>query len=106
VVQAPAPPALVEGGRYGFGFAAQVLTNKFADHLPLYREQDIFARAGLELSRSTLCGIVKNAGELLERLAEFMKQRLLTLPWLGADDTPVRLLDPSHPDGIRTARFW
>jgi hypothetical protein len=85
---------------------AQVLTSKIADHLPLYRQQDILARSGLELSRSTLCDILAAASESLRPLAERLRHRVLASGWLGADDTPVRLIDRDHPAGVRTARFW
>lgn len=106
VKQAETPPGPVPGGRFDFGMVAQVVTSKTCDHLPLYRQQDVLARSGLELSRSTLCQIMASAAFLLEPLAALMKQRLLASDWLGADDTPVRLLDPAHPEGVRTARFW
>jgi transposase len=106
VKQREAPPAPVAGGRFDFGLVAQVVTSKVADHLPLYRQQDVLARSGLELSRSTLCDILAGAAELLAPLASLLKQRVLSGWLLGADDTPVRLLDGAHPDGVRTARFW
>jgi len=106
VTQQAAPPAPVEGGRFDFGLVAQVVTSKVADHLPLYRQQDVLARSGLELSRSTLCGIMAGAAELLAPLAALLRHRVLAGWFLGADDTPVRLLDPTHPEGVRTARFW
>lgn len=106
VKQAETPPGPVPGGRFDFGMVAQVVTSKTCDHLPLYRQQDVLARAGIELSRSTLCEIMASAGFLLEPLAGLLKQRLLGSDWLGADDTPVRLLDPAHPQGVRLARFW
>lgn len=106
VTQIKAPPAPVEGGRFDFGLVAQVVTSKVADHLPLYRQQDVLARAGIELSRSTLCDIMAGAAELLAPLAALLRQRVLSSWLLGADDTPVRLLDPVHPEGVRTARFW
>jgi transposase len=106
VKQREAPPAPVAGGRFDFGLVAQVVTSKMADHLPLYRQQDILARSGLELSRSTLCDILAGAAELLAPLVSLLKQRILAGGFLGADDTPVRLLDSTHPDGVRTARFW
>lgn len=106
VKQLETPPGPVPGGRFDFGFVAQVVTSKTCDHLPLYRQQDVLARAGLELSRSTLCEIMASAAFLLEPLAALLKQRLLAGDILGADDTPVRLLDPLHPAGVRTARFW
>jgi transposase len=106
VKQAPTPVGPVPGGRFDFGLVAQVVTSKVADHLPLYRQQDVLARSGLELSRSTLCEIMASAAFLLEPLAALLKQRLLASGFLGADDTPVRLLDPAHPEGVRLARFW
>lgn len=106
VMQGPTPPAPVPGGRFDFGLVAQVVTSKVADHLPLYRQQDVLARSGLELSRSTLCEIMAAAAGLLAPLAAAMRQRLLASDLLGADDTPVRLLDGNHPAGVRTARFW
>lgn len=106
VMQREAPPAPVPGGRFDFGLVAQVVTSKVADHLPLYRQQDVLARSGLELSRSTLCGIMAGAAELLAPLVSLLKQRVLAGWFLGADDTPVRLLDENHPEGVRLARFW
>lgn len=106
VKQTPAPPAPVPGGRFDFGFVAHVVTSKTADHLPLYRQQDILARSGLELSRATLCAIMAAAAELGAPLAGLMTRRLLAANLLGADDTPVRLLDSTHPNGVRLARFW
>jgi transposase len=106
VKQAETPPGPMPGGRFDFGMVAQVVTSKTCDHLPLYRQQDVLARAGIELSRSTLCEIMANSAFLLAPLATLLKQRLLASDWLGADDTPVRLLDPAHPEGVRLARFW
>jgi len=82
-----------------------VVASKIADHLPLYRQQDILARSGLELSRSTLCEIMASSSELGSPLASLMTERLLAVDLLGADDTPVRLLDSTHPAGVRLARF-
>jgi transposase len=106
VKQGALPPMPVPGGRFDFGFVAHVVTSKVADHLPLYRQQDVLARSGLELSRSTLCELMAIAAGLLEPLAATMCQRLLASGLLGADDTPIRLLDENHPAGVRTARFW
>jgi transposase len=106
VKQAKNPPSPVPGGRFDFGLVAQVVTSKTADHLPLYRQQDVLARSGLELSRSTLCDIMAGAATLLTPLADVLKHRILASDLLGADDTPVRQLDASHPQGVRTARFW
>ena len=88
-----------------------------AEHFPhLHREgpytsrrahdQDVLARSGLELSRSTLCEIMGGSAFLCEPLAALEKRRLFADDMIGADDTPVRLIDPSHPEGVRLARFW
>lgn len=106
VKQGTLPLLPVPGGRFDFGFVAHVVTSKVADHLPLYRQQDVLARSGLELSRSTLCELMAVAAGLLEPLAATMCQRLLASGLLGADETPIRLLDDNHPAGVRTARFW
>lgn len=106
VKQAPPPASPVPGGRFDFGLVAQVVTSKTCDHLPLYRQQDVLARSGLELSRSTMCEIMGGAAFLFEPLAALEKRRLLSDNMVGADDTPVRLIDPSHPEGVRLARFW
>lgn len=103
-VRAAAPgPKLVEGGRYGFGVATEVLNNKFALHLPLYRQQDQLASAGVELSRSTLCDLVRVSAERLRPLAERMKELVLQSDLLWTDDTPVPLVIEG---GTQQARFW
>jgi hypothetical protein len=96
-------PKLVEGGRYGFGVAAEVLNNKFALHLPLYRQQDLLASAGVEFSRSTLCDLVRVAAERLQPLAEQMRRWVLQSELLWTDDTPVPLIIDG---GTQQARFW
>jgi transposase len=100
---AAAEPKLVEGGRYGFGVAAEVLNNKFALHLPLYRQQDLLASAGVELSRSTLCDLVRVSAERLKPLAERMREWVLQSELLWTDDTPVPLIIEG---GTQQARFW
>ena len=65
VCAAPLPPRPIPGGIAGPGLVAEVLVSKFGDHLPLYRLEDILARAGVYLARSTLCDWVKYAAELL-----------------------------------------
>lgn len=103
VKAAAVEPKLVEGGRYGFGVAAEVLNNKFTLHLPLYRQQDQLASAGIELSRSTLCDIVTASARWLQPLAERMRQLLLQSELLWTDDTPVPLIIDG---GTQQARFW
>ena len=100
------PTTPVPGSDYGFGVYTQIITNKFADHLPLYRGEDIFARGGLAIPRNTQFGILVNVATLLAPLLALMKSRVVSGHVIGVDDTSVRLQDPSLPGKMRTARFW
>ena len=96
----------VPGSDYGFGVYTQIITNKFADHLPLYRGEDIFARAGMMIPRNTQFGMLLNVATLVTPLIALMKSRIVSGKVLGVDDTSVRMQDPSIPGKMRTARFW
>jgi len=98
--------SLTAGSRYGFGVTAQIILGKYADHLPLYRLEDVFARAGVVIPRSTQVDLLDAAADLLAPLMCRLKTLLLGSPVLGMDDTPVRLQDTSLPGKMRTARFW
>lgn len=95
MVQAPAPARLIEGGLPTGATLAQILVSKYADHLPLYRQAQIYARQGIMLDRSTLADWVGRAAGLLrpahERLA-----RLKTSTKLFADETTAPVLDPGR----------
>ena len=77
VVQAPAPARPIDPGLPGPGLLAHVLVSKFADHLPLYRQSEIYAREGVELCRSTLAGWVGAASELLAPLVDQVRRRVM-----------------------------
>jgi transposase len=94
LIQAPVPPHVIDKGIPTAGLLAQVLVAKYADHAPLYRQESIFERAGLALSRSTLAQWVGACGVQLQPLIEAMKQQLLARPVLHADETPVPMLKP------------
>lgn len=98
--------ALTAGSRYGFGVTAQIILGKYADHLPLYRLEDVFARAGVVIPRSTQVGLLDAAADLIRPLTDLMKSLLIRSDVLGIDDTPVRLQDASLPGKMRTARMW
>ena len=70
IVQHERVPSLISGGSFGFGIGAEVLFNKFALHVPLYRQQDPFAELGWAPNRSSLCQIVSNSAELLRPLSD------------------------------------
>lgn len=94
LVQAPVAPHVIDKGLATSGLLAQVLVAKYADHLPLYRQEAIFARAGLAIPRSTLAQWVGSCGVQLQPLVEAMRQELLGQRVLHADETPVQMLDP------------
>jgi transposase len=94
LLQAPVPPQIIDKGIPTAGLLAQVLIAKYLDHMPLYRQESIFERAGLALSRSTLAQWVGACGVSLTPLIGAMKEELLTRPVLHADETPVPMLKP------------
>ncbi len=94
LTQAPVPPHVIDKGIPTAGLLAQVLIAKYLDHLPLYRQESIFGRAGLAIPRSTLAQWVGACGVRLAPLVEAMKAQLLARPVLHADETPVPMLKP------------
>jgi transposase len=105
VASPPVPPKPTPGGMAGPGLVAFVVVSKFADHLPLYRLEDILTRHGVHLSRSTLCDWVRDAAILLEPLAALQKALVLQSPVIWTDDTPVTVLGGEQP-GSSKGRFW
>src|SRR5262249_45875286 len=105
VASPPVPPKPTPGGMAGPGLVAFVVVSKFADHLPLYRLEDILTRHGVYLSRSTLCAWVRKAATVLEPLAALQKALVLQSPVIWTDDTPVTVLGGEQP-GSTTGRFW
>lgn len=96
VVQAPAPARLIEGGLPTEATVAQVLVSKFADHLPLYRQAQIYARQGVALDRSTLADWVGRAAFLLRPVHERLLDKLKASSKLFADETTAPVLDPGR----------
>ena len=104
-VQAPLPSRPIERGRPGPGLLAHVLVSKYGDHLPSYRQSQIYARDGLDLDRSTLADWVGCLTALLEPLAAAIGRHALGGGALFADDTPVAMLTPGK-GRTTTARMW
>jgi transposase len=94
LIQAPVPAHIIDKGIPTAGLLAQVLIAKYLDHLPLYRQEAIFGRAGLALPRSTLAQWVGACGIKLQPLVDALKALLLTRAVLHADETPVPMLKP------------
>ena len=105
IVQAPAPARPLERGLAGPGLLAHVLISKYADHLPLYRQSQIYAREGVELDRSTLADWVGATSALLAPLLEALAKHVLGGYALHADDTPVPVLAPGTGK-TKSGRLW
>lgn len=102
---APAPVRIVPGGFASAGLIAWALTAKYADHLPLYRQEQMLARWGAPISRQNLCDWAGLATALLEPLVKLMKADLLQGGYVQVDETPVRCNDPDLKDG-KTTQGW
>ncbi len=105
IVQAEAAARPIARGLAGPGLLAHVLTAKYCDHLPLYRQADIYAREGVELTRSTLAEWVGQCSTLLSPLVEALRRHVLGGDKLHADDTPVPVLAPGEGK-TKTGRLW
>lgn len=105
VVQAPAPARIVEGGIPTEALIAQVLVAKYADHLPLYRQAQIYARQGIQLDRSTLADWVGRAAWYLRPMRDHILERLRRSERLFADETTAPVLDPGR-GRTKTGQLW
>jgi len=105
VVEAPAPVRPIERGLAGPALLAHVLVSKYADHQPLYRQSEMYAREGVCLDRSTMAGWVGAASELLTPLVEAVRDHVLSAGKIHADDTPVPVLAPGNGK-TKTGRLW
>jgi transposase len=105
IVQEPAPSRPIDHGVPGPGLLAHVLVSKYADHLPLYRQSEIYEREGIELDRSTLAGWVGGASRALAPLVEQLRRYVMSAGKLHGDDTPVPVLAPGNGK-TKTGRLW
>jgi transposase len=105
VLQAPAPSRPIDRGLAGPGLLAHVLVSKYADHLPLYRQAEIFQREGVELDRSTLADWVGGVSRGLQPLLDALKKYVLSTEKVHGDDVPVPVLAPGNGK-TKTGRLW
>jgi transposase len=105
IVEAAAPSRPIERGLAGPNLLAYVLVSKYAVHLPLYRQSEIFAREGIDLDRSTLADWVGAASHLLTPLVDQIRKHVLAADKIHADDTPVPVLAPGMGK-TKTGRLW
>ena len=111
MVQEPAPSRPIPGSMAGPNLLAHILVSKFDDHLPLYRQHEIFARMGADIPESTLVGWCGRAMKTLQPLIERIEADIMSSDLLHADDTPIRVLDRSRRDkglgkGVKQGRIW
>ena len=106
LTQEPMPAHVIDKGLASTGLLAHILIAKYADHLPLYRQQQIFGREGIDLSVSTMADWVGRCGAQLLPLVEALQALVLNSAILHADETPLKVLC-SHKGGkIRKAYLW
>jgi transposase len=105
IVQAMAPSRPIERGIAGPGLLAHVLVSKYCDHLPLYRQSEIYARAGVPLERSTLAEWVGCCSRLMKPLVEVLRRHVMSAAKLHGDDIPVPVLAPGLGK-TKTGRLW
>jgi transposase len=105
IVQEPAPNRPIDRGLAGPGLLAHVLVAKYADHLPLYRQAEIYAREGVDLDRSTLADWVGGANRVLVPLVDAVRKYVLSPGKVHGDDVPVPVLAPGNGK-TSTGRLW
>jgi transposase len=105
IVQEPAPHRPIARGSAGPDLLAHVVVSKYADHLPLYRQSEIYRRQGVELERSTLADWVGGVNRTLEPLVDALRDYVLEATKLHADDVPVPVLAPGNGK-TKTGRLW
>jgi transposase len=103
---APMPPSVVEQGMPGPGLLAHLLLSKYDDHLPLYRQQQQFARLGVNFPRQTLCDWIEKGALALQPIVRLMKEELLAGDYLQVDETPVKVMDPEVKGKCATGYLW
>jgi len=105
IIQAPAKPHLIEGGMPTEATIASVIVSKYADHLPLYRQSQIYARQGVDIDRSTLASWVGKAAHELKPVHDALLAHLKTSSKLFMDETPAPVLDPGRGK-VKKGYFW
>jgi transposase len=105
IVQAEAPSRPITRGLAGPGLLAHVLVSKYCNHLPLYRQEEIYARAGVDIDRGTMSAWVGGASRLLDPLVGALRRYVLSAEKLHGDDTPVPVLEPGN-GRTKTGRLW
>jgi hypothetical protein len=106
VIIAPLPTLPIPGGNAGAGLLAHLLISKFVDHLPFYRQAQMFKREGATLSESTISGWFKAVCKLLEPLYYELRKEVLSSGYLMADETPIPVQSSNKPGATHTGYHW
>ena len=105
MVQEPMPSLPIERGLPGAGLLAHILVSKYCDHLPLYRQSQIYAREGVDLDRAIMAAWVGKVAALASPLVEAAADHVMAAEKLHVDDTPVPVLAPGMGK-TKTGRLW
>ena len=106
VLMAELPARLIDKGMAGPGLLAHVVVDKDTGHLPLYRQQQRFRRAGIEIPKSTLGGWIAQTAWHLQPLYEALKREAITSGYLQADETPIRVQDRNRKGETHRGYYW
>jgi transposase len=105
IVQAPATGLLARRLRHGPSLLAHVVVAKYANHLPLYRQSEMYARSGIDIDRSSLTDDIGHVAKILAPLIDLLAKDVMASPTLHGDDTPVKVLAPGAGK-TKTGRLW
>lgn len=105
IIQAYTPSKVIDKGKPGPGLLAHIFVQKFCNHLPAYRQSQIYAREGIELSRSTISSWLGQGAKLLEPLTNKIREYICAANQIHGDDTPVKVLNPGNGK-TKTGRIW
>jgi transposase len=105
IVQAYTPSKVIDKGIAGPGLLADIFVNKFSNHLPAYRQSQMFEREGIDISRSTISSWLGQGSQLLEPIADLIREYVISCNQIHGDDTPVKVLNPGTGK-TKTGRMW
>jgi transposase len=106
IIIAELPTRPIDKGIAGPGLLASILIEKYCDHLPLHRQLQRFKRENIHIPPSTIGDWVKHSAELLEPLYNTLKKQVQSSGYIMADETPIKVLDKDHDNGIRQGYYW
>ena len=106
VTTAPAPKSFIAKSLAAPGLLAHVILSKYEDHMPLYRQENIWRRIGVDIARSTLCNWALLAANGLQILVNLLRDELLSLNYVRADETPVQVMEENKIRTSKRAYMW